>query len=266
MPIHDWARVDAGIFHDFHLAWIAEIKRSLNGGLLPTGYYALAEQTTGNLGPDVLTLRRPGFGSNPSAPAEPRPADGAIAVADAPPKVRFHARIEMDPYASRTRSVVIRHRSRHQMIAMVELVSSGNKNGQADFRAFVRKAERAIYSGIHLLIVDLFPPTSNDPDGIHREIWGKGKVGDFALPEDKPLTCVSYLGIPCMEVYLTPVAVGEVLPDIPLFLSPPLYMPVPLEATYRAAWEAVPEFLRDVLAAPPENGRKKAGRGRKKKK
>lgn len=23
MPIHDWTRVEAGIFHDFHHAWIA---------------------------------------------------------------------------------------------------------------------------------------------------------------------------------------------------------------------------------------------------
>ncbi len=27
MPVHDWTRVEAGIFHDFHHAWIEEIKR-----------------------------------------------------------------------------------------------------------------------------------------------------------------------------------------------------------------------------------------------
>ena len=35
MPIHDWTRVDAGIFHAFHLSWIAEIARVLNRGQLP---------------------------------------------------------------------------------------------------------------------------------------------------------------------------------------------------------------------------------------
>jgi hypothetical protein len=44
MPIHDWTRVEAGIFHDFHHGWIEEIKRTLNAGLLPDDYYALAEQ------------------------------------------------------------------------------------------------------------------------------------------------------------------------------------------------------------------------------
>jgi len=56
MPIHDWTRVDAGIFHDFHHEWISTIKRALNAGVLPPDYYALAEQIAGGLGPDVLTL------------------------------------------------------------------------------------------------------------------------------------------------------------------------------------------------------------------
>jgi hypothetical protein len=260
MPIHDWTRVDSGIFHDFHLAWIAAIRLSLNGGLLPRGYYALAEQVTGSLGPDVLTLRRPVFGSNP---AEPSPTDGGIAVADAPPKARFHARVKVDPYASKAKVVVIRHRSRNQIIAMLEIVSPGNKSGQAELRSFVRTAEQALLAGIHLLIVDLFPPTVRDPQGIHRAIWGEGHPGDFALPDGKPLTCVSYLGFPSMEVYLNPVAVGGVLPDMPLFLSPQVYVSVPLEATYRAAWEGVPDFLQELLSAPAENGRRKPHRGRK---
>lgn len=37
MPIHDWTRVEAGIFRDFHFSWIAELKRTLNCGLLPPG-------------------------------------------------------------------------------------------------------------------------------------------------------------------------------------------------------------------------------------
>src|SRR5438309_823998 len=40
MPIHDWTRVEAGIFHDFHHGWIADIKRALNAGVLPPNYYA----------------------------------------------------------------------------------------------------------------------------------------------------------------------------------------------------------------------------------
>ena len=37
MPVHDWTRVEAGIFHAFHVAWVPEIQKALNGGLLPEG-------------------------------------------------------------------------------------------------------------------------------------------------------------------------------------------------------------------------------------
>src|SRR2546425_9095046 len=48
MPIHDWTRVDAGLYHDFHQDWTVEICRALNRGRLPPGFAALiAEQTPG---------------------------------------------------------------------------------------------------------------------------------------------------------------------------------------------------------------------------
>jgi Protein of unknown function (DUF4058) len=261
MPIHDWTRVEAGTFHHFHHSWIEEIARALNRGLLPRGFYAMAEQITGHIGPDVLTLNRPPFISLAS---ESSPSDGGIAVADAPPKVRFHAKAEVDLYASKAKAVVIRHRSGHKVIAMIEIVSPGNKSSKTELKAFVEKAIQALSTGIHLLIVDLFPPTARDPWGIHRAIWGEDHEGDFALTDDKPLTCVSYVGMPCPEVYLDPVAVGDALPDMPLFLTPEAYVPLPLEATYQSAWEAVPDFLQEVLAAParPTTGRGKFGRRR----
>ena len=30
MPVHDWTRVDAGLFHHFHQDWTIELCRSLN--------------------------------------------------------------------------------------------------------------------------------------------------------------------------------------------------------------------------------------------
>ena len=56
MPMHDWTRVSAGSFHTFHTAWITEIARALNNGVLPDGFYAESEQVAGQTGPDVLTL------------------------------------------------------------------------------------------------------------------------------------------------------------------------------------------------------------------
>jgi hypothetical protein len=245
MPIHDWTRVDAGIFHDFHSTWVIEIKRALNGGLLPQGYYALAEQQASGRGPDVLTLRSPA-----PAPAVVEDPQGGVALATAPPKVRFHLRAESALYAAKAKSVVIRHRSKHQVIAMLEIVSPGNKNSTNPLRAFVRKAQEALLAGVHLLIIDLFPPGPRDPQGIHRAIWGEDSEDDFTLSADKPLTLVAYSGGACPEAFIEPVAVGDVLPEMPLFLTPDVYVPVPLEATYQSSWEAVPAFWRDALTTP----------------
>jgi hypothetical protein len=125
MPIHDWTRVMAGIFHDFHHDWITTLKRGLNAGLLPKGYYPLAEQITGGLGPDVLTLESPGNGT-------PKPgSNGAssigVALAEAPPKVRFSAVSEVDLFTLRKSRIAIRHSSDHRVVAVIEIVSPGNK-------------------------------------------------------------------------------------------------------------------------------------------
>ena len=57
MPIHDWTRVSAGIFHDFHQGWTIEIRNRLNSGVLPDGYYAMADQRVSGPEPDVIALR-----------------------------------------------------------------------------------------------------------------------------------------------------------------------------------------------------------------
>jgi hypothetical protein len=52
------------------------------------------------------------------------------------------------------------------------------------------------------------------------------------------------------KAFIEPVEVGSPLVEMPLFLTPKFYIPLPLEASYESAWEAVPSFLGDVLTAP----------------
>ena len=118
MPVHDWTRVEAGIFHAFHLAWTAALQNVLNEGLLPQGYYALAEQHAGRSIPDVLTLHvSPDLGEPSWSP----PDSGGIAVAEAPPRVQ-HKQIIEPTSLSRRRSLAIRHVSGHRLIALIEIV------------------------------------------------------------------------------------------------------------------------------------------------
>jgi Protein of unknown function (DUF4058) len=225
--------------------WIGDLCGASNRGLLPPDYYALAQQIAGGLGPDVLTLQGPGNGL--VVAEEPV---GCLALAAAPPRVSFRSRAEADQYAAKARTVVIRHTSGHQVIALVEIASPGNKGARQGLRSFVEKAVHFLRAGIHLTIVDLFPPGPRDPEGIHKAIWDEFIDNDFALPADKTLTLAAYIGGPVPEAFVEPTAVGAVLADMPLFLTPDDYVPAPLESTYLSAWEKVPAYWRHVLTAP----------------
>lgn len=98
MPIHDWTRVDAAIFHHFHHGWIEDLSRALNHGLLP-----------------------PDFGGYTTESS-------------------FRLRAEPDLYAAKANAIVVRHISHHEIIAIVEIVSPGNKSSRHGLRSFVEKA------------------------------------------------------------------------------------------------------------------------------
>jgi hypothetical protein len=168
MPIHDWTKVNAGIFHHFHCAWIIEIGNALNDGLLPPGYYALAEQVTRPIGPDVLTLQANGS----TKPSGSHPSSKSVALLERPPKVRLIQESELDLYAKKANRIAIRHSSDDSIIAIVEILSPGNKSSRHAMDDLLDKIWSIIDQGIHLLLVDLFPPTPRDPQGIHGLIWG----------------------------------------------------------------------------------------------
>ncbi len=130
---------------------------------------------------------------------------------------------------------------------MVEVVSPGNKSSRRRFDSFVHKAEEALAAGIHLLIADLFPPTPRDPEGIHRAIW-QDRDDEFVFSSDKPFTCVSHVSDPIAEAFVEPIGLGDKLPEMPLFLTTEVYVPLPLETTYESAWNEVPAYWRDVVA------------------
>jgi hypothetical protein len=250
MPIHDWTRVEAGIFHDFHHEWISTIRRALNEGLLPSDYYALAEQQAAGFGPDVLTLQstRPDEGDEATA-ADP---GGGAELVLAPPRARFTAESAGEFYRRKKSTITVRHVSGDHIVAVVEVISPGNKASRNAIKALINKACELIEAKIHLLILDLFPPTKRDANGIHAALWEEITDEVFVPPPDKPLTLVSYESALTVKAYIEPVAVGDELPPMPLYLEPGAHVLVPLEATYSAAFAAVPRRWRRILEGPPE--------------
>jgi hypothetical protein len=241
LPIHDWTRVEDGIFHHFHQAWIQEIARALNRGILPRDYYAMSEQFAAGFEPDVLTLQRPARDEGD------RSSETSAALTLAPPKVRVTAEAEREFYRRKQSLVAVRLAAGDEVVAIVELVSPGNKSSRRALRSFLDKAAEMLDRRVHLLIVDLFPPGPRDPQGIHAAIWEEYTGLEYSTPSGKSLTLASYESSETVRAFVEPVAAGDELPDMPLFLRPRAHVLVPLEAPYRAALEAVPDRWRSVL-------------------
>jgi hypothetical protein len=240
MPVHDWSRVDANLFHDFHQAWTIALRNALNGGLLPKGYSALVEQHAAGLVPDVLTVQghaRPG--------RVPEPTGGGVVTA-VEPRTRHVMRALREVLAVRGNRITIRHLL-GRVVCVIEIVSPGNKSGRAALRAFVDKTIEFLRGGVNMLAIDLFPPSERDPQGIHKAIWDEIEEQPFALPPDKPLTLAAYVATVPKRAYVETVAVGEPLPEMPAYLDPESYVPVPLEATYQATWASCPEDMREAV-------------------
>lgn len=247
MPLHDWTRIEAGIFHDFHNAWVVELRGALNGGLLPPDYYALVEQHAGRRIADLLTLHARTPGDEPSRGPGP---GGGLALADAPPKVR----VKLSSAGSLRRlrrTLAIRHVSGHRLIALVEIVSPANKDRVDHVKEFAAKAIAALEGGVHVLVVDIFPPGRHDPRGIHAAIWDHFADDAYEPPSGEPFTLAAYAAGPAPDAYVEHLALGGAMPDMPLLLSPDRYVNVPLETTYQAAYRGFPAFWREVLERGP---------------
>jgi hypothetical protein len=146
VPIHDWSRIDANLFHDFHQAWTVGIRNALNGDLLPKRYSALVGQH----------------------------ASGVLA--------------EMSAVQCGNR-ITIRH-PLGRVVCVIEIVLPGNKGSRSALRSFVEKTVDFLRHGVHLLVVDLFPPSPRDPQGIHKAIWDEIEEQPFELTPDKVLALV----------------------------------------------------------------------------
>ncbi len=198
MPIHDWTLATAGTYHDFHLKWIAAITDDLNAGKLPPELFAMAEQIIGGPAPDVVTLR-----DWPDAPVA-RPLSsgtqqsGGVATLPepiAPPATEFSLAAGPN-YVRKKSQIVVKHELGH-VISVIELVSPGNKHSQVEIGRLVQKSASLIHEGINLLVIDPFPPTLRDPQGIANLISDEIDAScDLPFSADRPLVATSFQARP----------------------------------------------------------------------
>jgi len=207
MALHDWTRVPAGLFHHFHQDWSIELARQMNRGLLPPELSALVEQRAGVRQPDVLAIETM---SDWQPPAAPSPADGVASANE--PTATIVRRSDKEIYSNVANRVVVRHHL-GRIVAVVEIISPGNKDSRSALRDLVEKTIELLRAGIHVMIVDLFPPSPRDPNGIHKLIWDEIEDEPFEFPAGKDRLVVSYVGGRGPVAYIEPLAVGD--PDAP---------------------------------------------------
>jgi len=223
MPLHDWTKTGPGIYHHFHRGWCWQISQALNQAL-PDDYQALIEQRSRKKEPDVVAVelfrpRSTGRGSHGTAVLEK-------------PKTRIIRELPDDEhYAAKASRIAIRHQL-GRVVAFIEIVSPGNKASKANFDDFLEKIVESVREGVHVLVVDPFPPSPRDPFGIHKAIWDHFHDEDFELTRAQNRVLVSYQanGSPC--AFVETVGLGETLPDMPLFFERNAHVLVPLEMTY----------------------------------
>lgn len=212
MPLHDWNRMSDGQFHHFHNAWIYQLAEALNAGLLPSEFLAAGE---------------------PAAIAHEVASDSQAS--------------ETMRYERKRDRLTIRHVSGDRVVAVVEIVSPGNKSSRARWEAFLGKAVDFLEAGVHLLLIDLFPPGRFDPEGLHAALWDRlTGTPTTPLPAGER-QFAAYAAGETVEAFIEPRGVGSPLPSAPLFLAPGWYIPLPLEETYMATWQAYPEPWRKLL-------------------
>ena len=227
IPLRDWTRVSAGMWHDMHVGWTAELAGSLNRGLLPEPHFALAERT--------------GF------PAELPMPDIAVEIAIA---------AATDPLA-RPRPpyrITVRHPDGDRVVAIIEFASPGNRDAAVKVIRFARTIAAALEAGVHCLLIDPFPPTTAAPAGLHGAITTE-LGGDHRPDPDRPLTFAGYCATGVRHEYaaaVEPRAVGEPVPTVPLFLDPDWFLPLDLAPSYAAAFRGCPEPVRERLSAGAE--------------
>lgn len=96
MPVHDWSRVGNWVFHDFHLSWIAGLWKTLNADVLTRDYYAMIEHAARLDEPNLPDSRADHW--------------------------------EAEPFTRRQPSVVIRRDGDERIVALIEILSPGNKS------------------------------------------------------------------------------------------------------------------------------------------
>jgi hypothetical protein len=218
-------------WESLHVNWAGAMADVLNESLLPEGYFA---EEHAHLGPRV-EIDMATFAESPADPA------GEASTATLPVRTwtpPAPALVLPAAFPDRFEVLVFESEGGATLVAAVELVSPADKDRAAHRRAFAVKCASYLCRGVSLILIDI---VTSRLANLHNETMSVLGHGDaFALPPAVSLYAVAYRplvrgGAEEIDLWPSPLAVGQALPVLPLALNAELCLPLDLEATYTAA-------------------------------
>ena len=240
MPAYDWTPHPDAWFHHVHNAWIYQLVPALNGGLLPDGFFAAGEQKLSGGEPDAFTYELD------VGRADDAPRGGGVRTLDAPPRASFVVAGAGD-YSLKEDRVSVRTGEDETLVAVVELVSRGNKSSRRRLRQFVEKTTGFLSAGVHVTMVDLHRSGPLDPGGMHDAVWDDLYAAPGGADVGAGRLAAAYHATDPVTAYVEPVVLGRPLPGVPLFLGEREYVELPLEETFAAAVDTLPANRRAAV-------------------
>ena len=130
-----------------------------------------------------------------------------------------------------------------ELRAAIELVSPANKDRAGSRRTFAAKCAGYLKHGIGVMIVDVVTARSAN---LHKELFAVLEVKDRRRVWQSPtgLYATAYRPVtarknPRVEVWPEVLRLGSALPDMPLWLSTDLCVPVRLEDSYAVTCQSL---------------------------
>lgn len=200
-------------WHSFHYSWATYLSSRLNA-LLPAGYFAEANVQFG-VEIDVAAFEEAGAAGTPTGWAPPPLASFPFEMSGVVVEVGVFSRS-----------------GGPQLAGAVELVSPANKDRPLHRDAFVSKCVTYLQAGVGLVLVDV---VTERPGDLHRELLvrlGAGDPGPGPALSGSAFRPVERDEARVLDVWHEPIALGQPLPTLPLWLRGGICLPVELEATY----------------------------------
>jgi hypothetical protein len=214
-------------WHAFHNAWATYIASDLNAKL-PEGYFAEPNVQFG-IEIDVAAFEesQQEFANETGVIQLPTESQRRWRPPEATQNVPFlptTESIEVSIFDSETGPI---------LKGAIELVSPANKDRTAHRTAFVSKCETYLRQGIGLIVVDVVTVRQANLPGELLARLTEGKASSAKLN----LYAVAYRAIerngqPSLDIWQEELAIGSILPTLPLWLRGEICLPVDLATTY----------------------------------